>query len=175
MSKVGTDFEILYNEYYVEIRRFIFTIARRDQEMADDISQNTWQNAFYYYESLRDKTAARSWLYSIARNEAKRYFANRHNAFFLNTVSIEEEETVSVIDEKDSAFPEALANGELLTELLGKLRVDEQRLILLYYTYNVDLKAIAEMDGTNYNTLKSAFRRTIEKLRRAAKEIGLGD
>ena len=138
--------------------------------MTDDISQNTWQNAFLYYDSLRDASSARPWLYAIARNEAKRYFANRRVAFFMGMQTLDEEGSeIDVADERESDFPEALANSELLAKLLGGLAEDEQRLILLYYAYDVDLKEIADMGGINYNTLKSSFRRAMEKLRKAAK------
>jgi len=165
------DFEKLYNEHYVEIRRFIFTIARRDQDMTDDISQNVWQNAFRYRSSLADPSSARAWLYTIARNEAKRYFANRYIVFFADALTLDEDETLSVIDEQDSDFPEALANGDLVAKLLGRLGEDEQRLIILHYVYDMGLTEIAEIGGTNYNTLKSNFRRAMEKLRKIAKEI----
>ena len=162
------DFEKLYNEYYAEIHRFIFTIARRDHDMTDDISQNVWQNAFRYIGSLRDVASLRAWLYTIARNEAKRFFANRHVVFFAEALTLDESEAVTAVDEHDSVFPEALANSDLLVKLLKGLSEDEQRLIILHYAYDIDLKGIAEMDGTNYNTLKSSFRRAMEKLRKAA-------
>ena len=165
-----SDFEKLYNEHYADIRRFIYTIARCDLDLTDDISQNTWQNAYIYYDSLRDASSVRSWLYTIARNEAKRYFANRRIAFLSSMQTLDGEDgEIDVADERDSDFPEALANSELLAKLLGGLGVDEQRLILLYYAYDVDLKEIADMGGINYNTLKSSFRRAMEKLRKAAK------
>ena len=167
------EFEKTYREYYAEIYRFIFTIARRDQDITDDISQNTWQNAFSYFDSLRDAASVRAWLYAIARNEAKRYFAGKHNVFFSNALTIDDDEgSIEVISEADSGFPEALANSDLLAKLLGRLSADEQRLILLHYAYDVGLKEIADMEGTNYNTLKSIFRRSMEKLRKAANEMG---
>jgi len=171
MDTSAEEFEKLYNERYAEIRRFIFTIARRDQDMTDDISQNVWQNVFRYMGTLRDPASTRAWLYSIARNEAKRYFANRHIVFFSEVLTIDDEEAVSVVDEQDSAFPEALANSDLLAKLLGRLSEDEQRLIILHYAYDMGLNEIAETSGTNYNTLKSNFRRAMEKLKKAAKEI----
>jgi RNA polymerase sigma-70 factor (ECF subfamily) len=174
MSVSTTDFENVYNKHYAEIRRFIFTIARRDPDITDDISQNVWQSAYRYFGTLRDEASVRSWLYAIARNEATRYFSNRHVVFFANALTIEgdgDSDAIDVIDEDDSAFPETLANNDLLAKLLGLLKEDEQRLILLYYAYDVDLKEIAEMGGTNYNTLKSIFRRIMEKLRKAAREM----
>ena len=165
------DFEKTYNEHYAEIRRFIFTIARQDPDITDDVSQNTWQNAYIYFDSLKDPSSVRSWLYTIARNEAKRYFANRTNAYFANAPSLDNDENpIDVVSEIDSEFPETLANNDLLAELLERLNTEEQRLILLYYAYDVDLKEIAEIGGANYNTLKSTFRRAMEKLRKAAKE-----
>ena len=175
MITSAADFENVYNEHYAEIRRFIFTIARCDHDMTDDISQNVWQNAFRYFGSLRDAASVRAWLYAIARNEAKRYFADRHVAFFAKVMSLDgddEEDGIDVVDEQNSAYPDALANSDLLAKLLGKLGEDEQRLIILHYAYGVDLKEIAAMSGTNYNTLKSSFRRAMEKLRKAANETG---
>ena len=174
MDAAAAKFEEVYSEYYAEIRRFIYTIARRDPDITDDISQNTWQNAWSYMGSLRDKSALRPWLYAIARNEAKRYFANRHVVFFSNTLTLEDESVPDVADELDSAFPEALADSDLLIKLLGRLSEDEQRLILLHFAYDVNLREIADMGGTNYNTLKSTFRRALEKLRKAANEPEAG-
>jgi len=162
------EFEKIYNEYYAEILRFIFTIARRDHDMTADISQNVWQNAYRYIGSLRDTASLRAWLYAIAKNEAKRYFANRHVAFFTDVLQLEESEAAYAADERDSAFPEEIANNDLLAELLGGLSEEEQRLIILHYAYDIGLKTIAEIDGANYNTLKSIFRRALEKLRKAA-------
>lgn len=168
MSGNTKGFEKLYGEYYAEIWRFIYTIARRDQDITDDISQNTWHNAYRYFASLRDAASARAWLYSIARNEAKRYFANRHMVFFSAAETLDEDDSPDVADEKAADFPDALANSDLLVSLLGMLNEEEQRLILLHYAYDVDLKQVAEIGGVNYNTLKSTFRRALEKLRKAA-------
>jgi RNA polymerase sigma-70 factor (ECF subfamily) len=172
MSDSLADFEKTYREYYAEIRRFIFTIARQDQDITDDISQNTWQNAYNYFGSLRDASSVRPWLYAIARNEAKRYFANKHTVFFSNVMALEDEdETISVISEGDSEFPEALANQDLLLELMETLTGEEQRLIILHYAYDINLKDIADMEGINYNTLKSTYRRTMGKLQKAGSEM----
>ena len=174
MDAAAAKFEEIYSEYYAEIRRFIYTIARRDPDITDDISQNTWHNAWSYIGSLRDISAVRSWLYAIARNEAKRYFANRHVAFFSSTLTLEDDNVPDIIDEQDSSFPEALADCDLIIKLLGALSEDEQRLILLHFAYDVNLKEIADIGGANYNTVKSTFRRTLEKLRKAANEPEAG-
>jgi len=174
MSTSVADFEKTYNDYYTEIRRFIFTIARRDMNMTDDISQNVWENVYRYYGSLRDTASVRAWLYSIARNEARRYFANRHIVFFTDALTLDEGDVISVVDEQDSAFPEALADADLLAKLISMLDDDEQRIVFLHCAYDIGLKEIAQMDGINYNTLKSNYRRAMAKLRKAAIESETG-
>jgi RNA polymerase sigma-70 factor (ECF subfamily) len=168
-------FETLYDAYWLEIKRFIYVEARRDAGLAEDIFQNTWENAFRYLHTLKDESKARAWLYSIAKNEAKRYFSNHRTEFFLRTVSSDDENGPDPEDFAESAFPEVLADADFLIGLLNRLSDEEQQLILLHYCYDMRLKEIAELYGTNYNTLKSVTRRAIEKLRAFAEMDAMSD
>jgi RNA polymerase sigma-70 factor (ECF subfamily) len=117
---------------------------------------------------LKDRAAVRAWLYSIARNETKRYFHNNRIRLFPNTISIDEPDGPDAEDPIESTFPEVLANAELLAELLNRLTEEEQQLILLHYYYDLSLKEIAEINDVNYNTLKSITRRAMARLRSLA-------
>lgn len=164
-------FEQIYAAYEPEIKRFIYVEARRDAEITADIAQNTWENAFRYLHTLQDKDAVRAWLYTIARNEAKRYFGRNGVRFFDQALSIHDEEGAAFEpeDETETAFPEALANVDFLVKLMNRLPEDEQQLIMLHYYYGLSLRDMAELYGANYNTLKSITRRAIAKLQAAAK------
>ncbi|MDR2156998.1 MAG: RNA polymerase sigma factor [Clostridiales Family XIII bacterium] len=164
-------FETVYDAYWLEIKRFVYVEARRDAESAEDIFQNTWENAFRYLHTLKDVRKVRAWLYAIARNEAKRHFAGRRPVFSVQTMSREDGEEIDVEDETAGLFPEALANEDLLIGLMNKLTDEEQQLILLHYGYDMRLNDIAGMYGVNYNSLKSCMRRTLRKLRTLAEGI----
>ncbi|MDR1271890.1 MAG: sigma-70 family RNA polymerase sigma factor [Clostridiales Family XIII bacterium] len=159
-------FDQLYERYHGDIRRFIYTAARRDGFATDDIAQNTWSNACKYLHTLKNAASARPWLYSIARNEAARYFAAKQMKFYDHALPIDGEETAGLPDEGAERFPEALADRDELARLLGKLGDGEQQLIILHYYYDMELKEIADMHGSNYNTVKSSFRRAMAKLRK---------
>jgi len=165
------DFETVYNTYHEELKRFIYTIARCDREMTEDISQNVWQNVFQYLSGLKNPEAVRGWLYTIARNEAKRYFTKRDVRLFTDVSELGADPGLEPADEGESHFPDALANTDLLIKLLNRLSKSEQQLVLLYYYYDVGLTEIADMNGANYNTVKSTFRRTMAKLKKAAEEM----
>ena len=163
-------FETLYEKHALEIKRFLFTIARMDHAATDDVFQNTWINAWRYLGSLKDESAARAWLYAIAKNEAKRYYSSRKNEPVFEPVEPDDEGRGEELwDETESRFPEMLCDADQLKGLLSELSTSDQQLILLHYAYGVAAMEIAELRGTNYNTVKSQLRRALSKLRKAAK------
>ena len=162
-------FETLYEKHALEIKRFIFTIARMDQEATNDVFQNTWINVWRYLGSLKEEGAARAWLYSIAKNEAKRFYSARKNEPAFEPVYRDDEGVgEEPWDEDESRFPEKLCDADQLKGLLSKLSKSDQQLILLHHAYGVAVAEIAELQGTNYNTVKSQLRRAIAKLRKVA-------
>ena len=162
-------FEELYEAYAPEIKRFIFASARKDPDLTEDLFQNTWENALKYLHTLEDGEKARAWLYSIARNEAKRHFANRKTKLFDESMMEDGEDILDIADGEEG-FPEAMANSDMLAGLVNRLSAPEQQLILLHYYYDMSMKDIADMGRANYNTVKSLMRRAVGKMKKMAEE-----
>jgi RNA polymerase sigma-70 factor (ECF subfamily) len=165
-------FEELYETHGRGIKRFIFTQSRCDAEATEDIFQNTWENVFRYLHTLRERSAAKSWLYSIAKNEATRYYSRVDRNMPQFILSIDDDDAPDPADEDAEAFPDALADTDQLAGLIGKLTDAEQQLMLLHYSYDMSLSEIAVLTGANYNTVKSATRRATIKLRKLAEVTG---
>ncbi|MDR0519657.1 MAG: RNA polymerase sigma factor [Clostridiales Family XIII bacterium] len=161
-------FEELYAAHGVGVKRFIFTQARRDADATDDIFQNTWESVFRYLHTLRDGAKAKSWLYSIAKNEALRYFSRSGKRGLTGLSSLDSEDAPEPIDEVAGDFPDAIADADRLAALMGKLSGAEQQVLLLRYSYDMSLSEIAELTGANHNTVKSVARRATIKLRKYA-------
>ena len=166
MNSKHEEFNAIYDAHYLEIKKFIYTIARRDTSITDDIFQNTWENAFRYFHTLKDVNSARAWLYTIARNETKRWFSQKTNKMFTEIESMDADDAPEIADETID-FPEELANKDMLAKAINKLSEEEQQLILLNYYYDISLKEIASMYDMNYNSLKSITRRALKKLQDA--------
>jgi RNA polymerase sigma-70 factor (ECF subfamily) len=180
-------FEEIYADYGLDVKRFIFASARRDAQITEDVFQNTWENAWRYIGSLRERSKAKAWLFGIARNEAARYFTKKHirhefayeigegaddgtggsgsGSSGMRTRSIPEP-----VDDESTAFPDRLADESLLTGLIGNLSEEEQQLLIMHYGYGVSISDIAAMYGSNYNTLKSIVRRAVIRLRAISEE-----
>lgn len=69
-------FETMVRAYSAELYRYAYWICR-DRFLAEDLVQETFTRAWQSWDGLRDDKAARSWLYTILRNEHARSFERK--------------------------------------------------------------------------------------------------
>lgn len=72
-------FEALVRAYSAELYRYGYWLCR-DRFQAEDLVQETFARAWKSWNDLRDDRAAKSWLYTILRNEHARLYERRHFA-----------------------------------------------------------------------------------------------
>ena len=76
MFETKARFERLVRAYSGELYRYGYWLCR-DRFIAEDLVQETFARAWSAWSTLRDETAARSWLYTILRNEHARLFERK--------------------------------------------------------------------------------------------------
>jgi len=69
-------FESLVRGYSAELYRYAYWLCR-ERFQAEDLVQETFTRAWQSWEGLRDDKAAKSWLYTILRNEHARLFERK--------------------------------------------------------------------------------------------------
>src|SRR3989304_5503842 len=69
-------FESLVRACSAELYRYGYWLCR-DRFTAEDLVQETFARAWKSWDDLRDDKAARSWLYTILRNEHARLFERK--------------------------------------------------------------------------------------------------
>jgi RNA polymerase sigma-70 factor (ECF subfamily) len=62
--------------YSPELYRYAYWLCR-DSFQAEDLLQETFMRAWKSWDDLRDESAARSWLYTILRNERARLYERK--------------------------------------------------------------------------------------------------
>jgi RNA polymerase sigma-70 factor (ECF subfamily) len=75
-SEKKSQFETLVRAYSAELYRYAYWLCR-DRFVAEDLVQETFTRAWQAWEGLRDDKAAKSWLYTILRNEHARLFERK--------------------------------------------------------------------------------------------------
>lgn len=77
----------MVKEYAGDLYRYAFWLAR-DRQQAEDIVQEALLRGWRAFPTLRDRAAAKSWLFSIVRNEFRRLIAK--NAPYADSVDVAE-------------------------------------------------------------------------------------
>jgi RNA polymerase sigma-70 factor, ECF subfamily len=117
-------FDAMVRDYSADLFRFAYWLCR-NRWQSQDLVQETLANAWERRETLRDKTAAKAWLFSILRNEHVQIFRKKH----LDLVDLELEDLPIADDNRElermeigeclRALPETYREPLLLHEIGG--------------------------------------------------------
>ena len=125
-----TAFEVLVKAYSAELFRYGYWLSR-DRFIAEELVQETFARAWSGWSSLRDSRAARSWLYTILRNEHARLFSRKRLdiADDQDVDSVEDERLASLSAELElrdalRALPETYREP-LLLQVIGGFSCEE--------------------------------------------------
>ena len=163
-------FTEICNRYDKDLQRFIYTLTRKDQYAMEEIYQNTMVEGLKGLKKLRQEEKIKSWLFSIAKSEARRYYHKYQTRANVEINGMEDRWNGIMPEDEFQDFTTIIANREMLKSLLKDLSDEEQQIYLLHYYYDLTLKEISAILQLNYNTLRSIHARSLEKLRNKARE-----
>jgi len=151
--------------YYKDIYRFL-RVLTGDRTTAEDLSQDVMEKAWKYLNSLRDVSKAKSWLFRIARNEAKTCYKKTSRREIYEIVSPDIKEEWSKETEKDILdYLVKTEESNILLEALKKLEKKYSQIIILRYISGLEIKEIAYILDINYNTARTYLHRGLQVLK----------
>ena len=170
-SDVAEDFDQLiarnYQRIYAVIYRFI-----GDAHEAEDLTQDTFLNAYRARDGFRGDSQTYTWLYRIAVNLAKNRLEQikRRPRGLPSPAGEKAEERWEENTEDGSASPDRLAeNAELgrrVGEAVLRLRPEYREVVILRDYENLSYEEITQVLGCSLQTVKSRLFRARGVLRR---------
>jgi len=151
----------LVDTYYQQIYLFIRRLGH-DRQVSEDLTQESFFNAWHHIAQLRDGKALDSWLYRIAAN-VSRLFWRKHK--HKEVVGIE---IVDVPDGNENGY-DRVGRHEQLEELkttVDRLPVKLKETIVLHYMQQLTIAKAAEALGIKEGTFKSRLNRALKALRK---------
>lgn len=139
--------------YHADMSRLAGAIGR-DPDLARDAVQNAWQRAWLRLSHLRDETKVRSWLLSVAANEARLLLRRRRP-----TEAIPEQIIVELGD------PAHHLDDFDLNTALGRLDPRDRELLALRYVLGFTSVELADYLSLTPEGVRSRLRRLLERLR----------
>ncbi|MFA5000698.1 MAG: RNA polymerase sigma factor [Candidatus Paceibacterota bacterium] len=171
-SSDGLTIEQIVADYLAVIYRFVFRLVGNEADATDvtqEVMVKVWKN-LGKYDSRQD---LKPWLFKIARNTAIDWLRKRRQIPFSQLDRWDEEG-------RDLSFADTLADLELLPNevfaqkevktqfdrALTTLPINERTIVAMHLEEELTFVEIAEIVDRPLNTVKSAYRRALIKLRK---------
>lgn len=126
-----------------------------DVELARDATQNAWHKLWTSPPTLRDETRLRSWLLSVAANEARQMLRRKRVGRVRELEARAERSGESSIDDRLD-----------LEQLLRGLEPSERELLGLRYVVQMSSMEIGQQLGLSAEGVRSRLHRLLERLRK---------
>ena len=164
-SELHDFFAEQYGEYLPRVLNYV-RLRVEDEDLAQDLTAQTFERAFSRLHTLRDRQAFGGWLFRIARTIVAGYYRRRKP-----TVSLE---GVDGNPAHDLVSPEPPVEGRLVqSEEVGALRdalvtlsEREQEIIRLRFVAGLTNRAIGKTMGLREGNVAVILFRALRKLRR---------
>lgn len=150
-------------DYIIENQNKFYRLAYsyvKDKEASLDIVQNAICKALENYQSIRNIQYIKTWFYKVLVNECLTYIKKYGKEVLVDEDSILEEVYIE----------EGYNVQSNLYEFIDKLKDNVRTVIILHYYEDMTLKEIAQVTGTNINTVKTRLYSGLRKLKEYMKE-----
>jgi RNA polymerase sigma-70 factor, ECF subfamily len=167
-KKKSKYFGVLYDRYFDTIFRFVFKRLGGNEDVAGDLTQQTFIKAMANIDKYEDRGFPfSSWLYRIAQNEVSMFFRQEKKSF---SVSIDENRVSEMAGEAEISNIMSTEDLEKLIEFVNELKQEHQDLIELRFFQGLSFKEIAEIYDITEANAKMRTYRILEKLGQMWKE-----
>jgi RNA polymerase sigma-70 factor (ECF subfamily) len=166
-------YENLARRFYAGVYNYLCWISR-DEDLAEDLTQETFMRVWQHFEEIRDSRATRAWVYRIARNQ----FLQHRRAAALDTVSFEACAQAGrgwgvALDPEIGLEREALCRA--VRQAVEELPDPYREVIVLHNLEHLSLAQVAQVLDVPVGTVKSRRARALAALRQLLQQEVLGD
>lgn len=160
-----SEFEELYNSYYKDVYYFVLKLTGYQEHITEEVTQETFFQAFLSLKRFRGECSIKSWLCQIAKNTYYKYLRTHAKETFLEAQQSQEseEKSVSVVaEEKQMIFH--------IRTTIAELDERSQRIVEYRLFGEKSYKEIGELLGIREATAKVLFSRAKVKIQQQLKE-----
>ena len=148
--------DMYYKQIYLYMRRL-----GHNQQVSEDLTQESFLNAWRHISQLRDGKALSGWLYRIASNTSKLFWRKHREVQGIEDIEV---------SDNNVAYDKVGHNEELefLKNAVARLPMKLRQTIILHYMQQLTIAEAAEAEGIREGTFKSRLNRALNLLRKQA-------
>lgn len=178
MKRLDKKIEDIYQDV------FYFVLSKLyDEELSYDITHNVMESILLHIGQLKREESFRSWVFTIAKNEIKRYFKSlqiyKERFISINRDDFDAIEAQLIKEEQDTVdlLKGIITQEEKQTIISALLSLDEKYRTVIYLRVfcEYNLTEISEVLGVNASTVRSRYGRGLSKLKETFEGLEKGD
>lgn len=158
-------FHLIFNRYGKPILSFINNHVR-NQDLADDLTQETFVRAYRNLGGLREESRLSTWLFGIAKNVV--YESLRQSRRDQRNVALDEPESLQL--ESTAVLPEEMMRdrelNEAIASALSLLDDDKRTVFSLKIFHEKSYEEISQITGHSVGKLKTDLHRARAEMRK---------
>lgn len=162
---------------YQQIYYFICSRVSGDRELAGDITQDTMEAIWDKLDQLQNVDSIRSWIFSIAINEIRKYFrsqiAQKRNLFSEEAVDDPEQG----FDIPDESQPDVLdmiiarEEQDLLMDCISQIPDPYRSILELRFIYDLSFREIGESLALSEDVARVYCGRAVKRLEKEYRKL----
>lgn len=160
------DFEELYNLYYSYVYHYILKLTDYHDNLAEEITQESFYQAYLSLKRFRGDCSIKSWLCQIAKNTYYNY---------MKTHSKESCIEDAILTKHDNMNLDTMTENKQLIihikEIISNLDERSQSVVMYRLFDELPYKEIGKLTGIRETTAKVIFSRAKIKIKQQLKEI----
>ena len=158
------EFEEIYRKFQPDVYRFLMRMTGYEQTTAEELTQETFYQAFLSFGKFRGECGLRTWLFQIAKNVYAKYIRRESRQ---RDLAARQNDSTAPAPSDDLEQREMLAHLRVLIEELD----EPARSVMQYRLYSdTNYAEIACILKIRENTAAVIYNRTVVKLRKFMKE-----
>lgn len=161
MGVPPTEFEQVVSQYYQDLYRFAFSLAKNEAD-ATDLTQQTFYRFATKGDTIRDKSKTKSWLFRTLKND---FLSQARRSQRFQHVALED--AGPELPEENTANPATSFDSQLAVEALQKVDATYRVALSLFYMKGLSYKEIAESLEIPIGTVMSRLSRGKAQLKAA--------
>ncbi|TCJ01181.1 RNA polymerase sigma factor [Cytobacillus praedii] len=150
-----------YDEHSKSILSFILLMVN-DYQQAEDLTHDTFVKAYLYYDSFKNHSSEKTWLFSIAHNVTVDFLRKRKPSLFFKEIFQFQKDNHPLPEE----FIQIKEESYELYKALGELKDTYRKVIILRKIKGFSIEDTAKILSWSESKVKSMLFRAIPVLKK---------
>lgn len=158
------DFEEIYQEFYGPLHGFLLKLAGGDPHIAEELTQETFYQAYVSLHRYNGTCKFFTWLCKIAKNCYFKYL-RKNKAAPMDSQALEAALTADEAQSPEQICEQNTMKEELRTAI-NQLSRRQRDIVILHIYFHQTFQEIAEVLGMKESAVKVAYHRAKEQLKK---------